>query len=114
MEAVHDEELQEHWALKELWMKELRHVAIGEDEGRQQGQWLGVLMEDLLRREDGLEEQHRALERHRLAALVQASKRWSTRTSSHSFANLHSSSSTGAKGVGSVEATAFGRAQVSD
>ena len=74
MEAVHDEELQEHWALKELWMKELRHVAIGEDEGRQQGQWLGVLMEDLLRREDGLEEQHRALERHRLAALVQASK----------------------------------------
>ena len=54
-------------------MKELRHVAIGEDEGLQQGQWLGVLMEDLLKREDGLEEQHQALERHRLAALVQAS-----------------------------------------
>ena len=30
-------------------------------------------MEDLLKREDGLEEQHQALERHRLAALVQAS-----------------------------------------
>lgn len=54
-------------------MKELRHVAIGEDEGPQQGQWLGVLMEDLLKREDGLEEQHQTLERHRLAALVQAS-----------------------------------------
>ena len=48
-------------------------MAIGEDEGLQQGQWLGVLMEDLLKREDGLEEQHQALERHRLAALVQAS-----------------------------------------
>ena len=30
-------------------------------------------MEDLLRREDGLEEQHQALEQDRLAALVQAS-----------------------------------------
>jgi len=39
-EAVHEEELQEHWALKTLWMNELRHVAIGGDESREQGQWL--------------------------------------------------------------------------
>ena len=72
-EAVHEEELQEHWSLKGVWLKELREVAIGEDEGQQQGQWLEVLRDDLLRREEGLEEQHRALEEHRLAALVHAS-----------------------------------------
>ena len=107
MEAVHEEELQEHWALKELWMKELRHVAVGEDEGHQQGQWLGVLMEDLLKREDALQEQHQALERHRLAALVQASTD-NQQILRLQFCNIYSSSPTGAKRVGFVEAAAVG------
>ena len=72
-EAVHEEELQEHWALKTLWMNELRHVAIGGDESREQGQWLELLMEEVLRREKDLEQQHEVLERHRLASLVQNS-----------------------------------------
>jgi glycerol-3-phosphate cytidylyltransferase-like family protein len=75
VKAVHEVELQEHWALKTLWMNELimRHVAIGEDEGREQGQWLELLMEDVLRRDRDLERQHKVLERHRLASLVQNS-----------------------------------------
>ena len=72
-EAVHEEELQEHWALKTLWVNELRHVATGGDEGREQGQWLELLMEDVLRREEDLEQQHKVLEGHRLASLVQNS-----------------------------------------
>ena len=49
-------------------------MAIGGDEGREQGRWLELLMEDVLRREKDLEQQHEVLEGHRLASLVQSSQ----------------------------------------
>ena len=67
VERFHEMELEEHMALKSMWMEELREVAIGEEEGREQGQHLEMIMEELLMKEEDLEEQHRVLERHRLA-----------------------------------------------
>jgi len=40
VERFHEMELEEHWALKSIWMEELREVAIGEEEGCEQGQHL--------------------------------------------------------------------------
>eukprot|EP00435_Cladocopium_sp_Y103_P040770 s3371_g11.t1 len=68
MECIHEAELQEHWSLKTMWLKELQHVAVGEDEGREQGRWLGDIMGELHQREQELEDQHWSLEQHRLAS----------------------------------------------
>ena len=73
VERFHEMELEEHRALKSMWMEEHREVARGEEEGREQGQHLEMIMEELLMKEEDLEEQHRVLERHRLASLVQTS-----------------------------------------
>ena len=74
-EAVHEEELQEHWALKPLWMNELRHVAIGGD-GRSRtrpmaGASNGRCPEE---RKGSGTAACEVLERHRLASLVQNSQ----------------------------------------
>ena len=68
-ESFHEIEVEEHGALKSLWMEELRKVAVGEDEGMKQGRILEELETELLIRETHLEEQHLCLHQHRLASL---------------------------------------------
>eukprot|EP00435_Cladocopium_sp_Y103_P030054 s3183_g7.t1 len=68
-ELFHDAEVREHWALKKIYLEELRKVAVGEEEGREQGRSLEELEEILRLREDHLKEQHDQLHLHRLAAL---------------------------------------------
>ena len=55
--------------MKKLWSEELRHQAIGEEQGRQRGRWMAALEAGLLAQEDHLEDQHRKLESVRLAAV---------------------------------------------
>ena len=47
-ELFHEIEVEEHGALKSLWMEELRKVAVGEDEGMKQGRVLEELEMGLL------------------------------------------------------------------
>ena len=68
-ELFHECEVEEHGALKSLWMEELRKVAAGEEEGMKQGKVLEDLEMELLVREAHLEEQHLCLHQHRLASL---------------------------------------------
>ena len=68
-ELFHEIEVEEHGALKSLWMEELRKVAVGEDEGMKQGRVLEELETELVIREAHLEEQHLCLHQHRLASL---------------------------------------------
>ena len=68
-ELFHEIEVEEHGALKALWMEELRKVAVGEDEGMKQGKVLEDLEMELFVREAHLEEQHMCLHQHRLASL---------------------------------------------
>ena len=56
-ELFHEIEVEEHGALKSLWMEELRKVAVGEDEGMKQGRVLEELEKELVIREAHLEEQ---------------------------------------------------------
>lgn len=68
-ELFHEIEVEEHGALKSLWMEELRKVAVGEDEGMKQGRVLEELETELVIREAHLEEQHLCLHQHRLVSL---------------------------------------------
>ena len=47
-ESFHEIEVEEHGALKSLWMEELRKVAVGEDEGMMQGRVLEELETELV------------------------------------------------------------------
>ena len=62
-------EVRSHLLMKRLWSEELRHQAIGEEQGRQRGRWMAALEAGLLVQEDHLEDQHRKLESVRLAAV---------------------------------------------
>eukprot|EP00435_Cladocopium_sp_Y103_P019512 s4008_g4.t1 len=68
-ELFHEAEVKEHWGWKKAYLDELRKVAVGEEEGREQGRRLEELQEMLTLREDHLKEQYDQLHRHRLAAL---------------------------------------------
>ena len=68
-EEWHAMEVRSHLLMKRLWSEELRHQAIGEEQGRQRGRWMAALEAGLLVQEDHLEDQHRKLESVRLAAV---------------------------------------------
>ena len=66
-------EVRSHLLLKKLWCEELRHQAVGEEQGRVRGRWLAALEAGLLVQEDHLEQQHHQLMQVRLAAVKEAS-----------------------------------------
>ena len=68
-EEWHAMEVRSHLLMQRLWSEELRHQAIGEEQGRQRGRWMAALEAGLLLQEDRLEDQHRKLESVRLAAV---------------------------------------------
>lgn len=104
-------ELEEHMALKSMWMEELREVAIGEEEGCEQGQHLEMIMEELLMKEEDLGEQHRG---HRLALLVQTCMDSQQEPPCTFLQTLYGASTASSNGARVVEAANFGRVSVLD